>query len=150
MNFEIFEGNINQLEQIVLTNFEIFKGMYEQESYSLEHYKEKLKDLEPKIFIAKFNGEIIGDSISFDKNGSLYIWIMGVLKEHRKKGIATKLFENNEQFARTNKYKSVTVKVYNVSKEMLRVLLARGYQITNVEQSESDTKYNAVHLELKI
>lgn len=150
LSFEVSEGNINQLEQIVRTNFEIFKGMYEQDPYSLAHYQEKLKDFEPQIFIAKIDGQIVGDSISFERNGSLYIWIMGVLKEHRKKGIATKLFENNEQLARTNKYKSVTAKVYNVSKEMLRVLLARDYQITDVEQSEADAKYNAVHLELKI
>jgi len=148
--FEISEGNIDQLEQIVLTNYEIFKGMYEQDPFSLEHYQKKLKDFEPKIFIAKIDGQIVGDSISFDRDGSLYIWIMGVLKEYRNKGIATKIFENNEQFARANEYKSVSVKVYNVSREMLMVLLARGYQITNVEQSETDTKYNAVHLELKI
>ncbi len=148
--FEISEGNNDQLEQIVLANLKIFKGMYEQDPYSLEHYQEKLKVLVPKIFIAKVDGQVVGDSISYNRDGSLYIWVMGVLKEHRNKGIATKLFENNEQFARANEYKSVTVKVYNVSTEMLRVLLTRGYQITNIEQSETDTKYNAIHLELKI
>lgn len=148
--FEVSEGNIDQLEQIFLTNYEIFKGMYEHDPYSLEHYQKKLKDLEPKIFIAKIDGQVVGDSISFDRDGSLYIWIMGVLKEYRNKGIATKIFENNEQFARANKLESVSVKVYNVSKEMLMILLVRGYQITNVEQSETDMKYNAVHLELKI
>lgn len=149
-NFEISEANLDELEQIVMTNYKIFQGMYEQEPYSIDHYQEKLKDIAPKILIAKVDGKIVGDSISFDRKDSLYIWIMGVLKEHRNKGIANKLFENNEQFARANEYKSVTVKVYNVSKEMLRVLLARGYQITEVEQSETDPKYNAVHLELKI
>lgn len=146
---EILEVNINQLEDIVPINHKIFRGMYEQDPYSLEYYKEKLKGLEPKILVAKINGHIVGDSISFNKKNSLYIWIMGVLEEYRNKGIATKFFENSEQFARINKYESVTIKVYNVSKEMLRMLSARGYQIMNIDKSKVDTKYDAMHLELK-
>lgn len=148
--FEISEGNIGQLEQIVATNYEIFKGMYEQGPYPLAHYQEKLKNLGPKIFVATVDGQIVGNSISFGKNDSLYIWIMGVLREHRNQGIATQLFENNEQFARKNGHKSITVKVYGVSTDMLRMLLARGYQIVGLEPSETDTKYNAVHFELTI
>ena len=148
--YEIMESNIDQLEQIVLVNDRIFKGMYENDPYSLEQYQERLKNLQPKIFIVKVNDQIIGDSISFEKNNSLYLWIMGVVEEYRNKGIATKLFDYNEQFARANKYESIAVKVYNVSKEMLTLLLARNYQITGVERSETDSKYNAVHLELKI
>ena len=147
---DIKEGDINQLEQIVDVNRQIFKGMYEQDPYSLEQYEEKLSDKQPKIFIAENNGQIIADSISFKRNGSLYIWIMGVLKEYRNKGIATKLFENNEQFAKSNGYESVSIKVYNVSKKMLRLLSERGYQIVDTEESKNDPKFNAIHLELKI
>lgn len=148
--YKITEGNIDQLERIVQTNFEIFKGMYEHDPYSLDDYQKKLKGIEPKIFVAQIDGRIVGDSISFERNGSLYIWIMGVLKEHRGKGIAKELFENNEQFARENGYRSLTLKVYNVSQEMLRVLLGRGYQVVGVEKSEVDARFNAVHLELEV
>ena len=140
---------MDQLEQIAVTNCEIFAGMYEQDPYPLAHYQEKLNDLQPKIYIAKVDGRIVGDSISFTRDKSLYIWIMGVLEKHRGKGIATKLFEHNEQFAREKKYESVSVKVYNVSKEMLKMLLTRGYQIIDVEHSKKDSKFNAVHLELR-
>lgn len=148
--WKISEGSLEELEQIVSTNSKIFKGMYESDPYSIDQYKDKLKNIEPKIFVAKVNSQIVGDSISFERAGSLYIWIMGVLKEYRNKGIASQLFENNEQFARTRKYKSVTIKVYNVSKEMLHMLLARGYEIVDVDRSEINSKYDAVHLELKI
>ncbi|MFA5986341.1 MAG: GNAT family N-acetyltransferase [Parcubacteria group bacterium] len=148
--YEITECGIDQLEQIVFVNDKIFKGMYEKDPYSLDQYQEKLKNLQPKIFVAKVNDQIIGDSISFEKNNSLYLWIMGVLEEYRNKGIAVKLFERNEQFARENKYESITVKVYNVSKEMLKLLLTRNYEITDVEKSKTDPKYNAVHLTLKM
>ncbi|KKP67743.1 MAG: GCN5-related N-acetyltransferase [Candidatus Moranbacteria bacterium GW2011_GWE1_35_17] len=148
--YVIIEGNIKQLEQIVAVNGEIFKGMYESEPYSFNQYQERLKNLEPKIFVAKIGDRIIGNSISYNKENSLYVWIMGVLKDCRNKGIATKLFENNEQFAKENNYESVIAKVYNVSQEMIRLLLARNYQIVDIEKSDSNPKYNAVHLKLKI
>lgn len=148
--YEILEGSTEQLEEIVSVNSEVFRGMYEQDPYSFDQYAERLKDLQPKIFIAKIGDRIVGNSISYKKDNSLYIWIMGVLKEHRNKGIATELFENNEKFARDNKCESITVKVYNVSKEMLSALLSRNYEIVDVEKSETSTKYNAIHLKLKI
>jgi deoxycytidylate deaminase/GNAT superfamily N-acetyltransferase len=148
-DYELMEGNIDQLEPIVAMNYEIFRGMFEKEPYSLAQYQEKLKDNKVTIYVAKMNGQIIGDAISFGKDKALYLWIMGVLKEHRNQGIATQLFERTERFARANGYDSVTTKVYNVSGEMRRVLVARGYQIIDVEKSDTDPKFNAVHLELK-
>ena len=147
--YEVSEGSIDQLEQIVTLNYEIFQGMFEKEPYSLAQYQEKLKDKKLKIYVAKINGRIVGDAVSFGRDKALYLWIMGVLKEHRNKGIATQLFEMTEQFARDNEYESVTAKVYNVSSEMLRVLVARGYRIVDVEKSETDPKFHAVYLELK-
>ena len=147
--YEITKGDIQQLEQIVSVNFEIFKGMYAQDPYSLAQYQEKLKDAQPKIFIAKIGNQIVGDSISFERDRTLYVWIMGVIKDYRNRGIASELFENNEQFARKNKLESVTVKVYDVSKEMLELLSKRSYKRISIEKSKTDSKYDAIHLELK-
>lgn len=149
-SFIISETTTNDLEKIVLVNQKIFQGMYERDPYSLQEYQERLKNIKPKILVAKIDEKIVGNSIAFERDRKLYIWIVGVLKEHRNNGIATRFFEENEQFAKENKYLSVTTKVYNVSKEMLRMLIARGYRITDVEKSKTDPKYYAVHLELSI
>jgi ribosomal protein S18 acetylase RimI-like enzyme len=148
--YQISECGIDQLKAIVQTNLQIFKGMYEQDPYPLEHYQETLASKKTKIYVVKISGQIIGDSVSFERDESLYIWILGVLKEHRGNGIATKLLERNEQFARDNNYKSLTAKVSNVSPGMLNLLIRRGYHITGIELSTTDTKYNVMHLELKI
>ncbi|MFA6119683.1 MAG: GNAT family N-acetyltransferase [Parachlamydiales bacterium] len=150
MKSDIESGSVKDLAEIVRLNEKIFQGMYEQEPYSLEQYKEKIKDKEPIIFISKKGEEIIGDSIAFARGESLYVWVLGVAKEYQGKGIGSALLKKNEQFARENNYKSISVKVYNVSERMQQLLKQRGYQVVNVEKSKTDSKYDAIHLELKI
>lgn len=142
------EVGANQLENIVRLNHDIFKGMYENEPYSLDFYREKIKNKTILFLVAKLNNQMVGDSISFERDGSLYIWIMGVAEKHRNIGIASELLNYNEKYARSNKYGSITIKVYNVSKEMLKLLLARGYQVFKVDISNNDIKHNAIHLKL--
>ena len=132
MNFE--KVWLEKFEEIVELNYQIFKGMYEEEPYSLEKYKRRLENKETIIFIAKENNDIVADSISFEDDDSFYIWIFGVSEKYRRKGIVSALLEKNEQFAKENNYESVSVKVYNVSKEMQYLLRRRGYEVIKVEE----------------
>lgn len=75
---------------------------------------------------------------------------MGVNERYRGKGIGNALLEENEKYAEKEGLSSVTVKVYNVSQEMQDLLKWRGYEISEVEKSESDSKYDAVNFELGI
>ncbi len=145
MKFELVTSE--KLPEIVEVNHQIFDGLYEWPPYSLDKYKERFSGLKPIIFIAEKEGKIIGDCISFEKDAEWYLWILGVLKEYRKQGIANKLLDLNEKYAKENNYKIVSVKVYNVSKEMLALLLRRGYQITDIEK-HAKIQYNAIILKL--
>lgn len=146
----IEKGGLEHLEQIVHFNYEIFEGMYEDKPYSLEQYQDKLKDKELVIFIAKKDGQLAGDSISFKKDKSFYIWILGVSEKHRGEGIGSALLSKNEQFAQENDFESVSVKVYNVSAAMQQLLKNRGYSIVKTEESKKDPKYTALFFELKL
>ena len=141
---------MERLPEIVQINYLIFKGMYEFEPYSSGHYREKLSGVEPIIYTARFNDGLVGDAISFRRDNSLYLWVLGVSKNFRNKGIASKLFDLTEKYARDNGFNSVTTKVYNVSEDMLRLVLKRGYCITKVEESDVDSKYDAIHLRLEL
>lgn len=145
----IENGSMENLEQIVHFNYEIFKGMYEKEPYSLKQYQDKLKGMEPIILIAKEDEELAGDSISFGRDNSFYVWILGVNKKHRGKGIGSSLLDKNEQFAQESGYESISAKVYNVSENMQHLLKQRGYEVVKVEESETDPKYTALRFELK-
>jgi len=110
-------------------------------------YQERLKDVAPVIFVAEENEKIFGDCISFERDSKWYVWILGVNKEYRGQGIATQLLDLNEKHAKEHGYKNITVKVYNVSKEMLRLMIGRGYEIVDIHKHEK-TKYNEIFLEL--
>jgi len=145
MNYK--KGLIDELPELVKTNFQIFSGMYEWPPYTLDQYTERLNGVNPTIFIAERDDKIIGDSIAFEKDGGWYLWILGVLEEYRKQGVATQLLDLNEQYARENSYKEITVKVYNVSKEMLKLLIGRGYEIVDIHK-DKNSKYNGIVLRL--
>ena len=146
----IEKGTIDDLEEIVSLNYQIFKGMYENDPYSLAQYRNKLKDKNPIIFISKVAGKIISNSISFEKDDSLYIWILGVAKESREKGIGNLLLGASENFAKDAGFNSLTVKVYGMSQEMQELLKWRNYQVKSIEKNDSNSKYDILHFELEI
>lgn len=146
---EIKQTGTDRLPEIVEMNKQVFEGMYDWPIYELDDYKKRLEGITPIIFIAEDNGKIVGNCISFEKEGKFYLWILGVLKEYRNKGIASKLFDLREHYAREHNYKKIFAKVYNVSKEMLKLMTKRGYKIIEI-QKNPNPKYNANILELSI
>ena len=146
----IEKGSLEDLQEIVQFNYEIFDGMYEDGPYSLAQYQAKLRAKEPVIFVAKKADKIAGDSIAFERDGSFYIWVLGVGKNYRGQGIGSSLLDKNEQLARENGYNKVSAKVYNVSPGMQRLIKQRGYSVVSVEESKTDPKYTALRFELKL
>jgi GNAT superfamily N-acetyltransferase len=126
--------------------------MFVEEPYPYSKYKAKLSKVTPIIFLAvrEEDGELVGDSIAFERDKSLYIWVMGVQDKHRKNGIGTAFLEFNETYAAHCLLESVTVKTYNVSSDMQRLLIERGYHAVGLEESALESKYNIVHYELNL
>lgn len=150
MKLEIIQTDLISLPDIVALNSVIFATMYEHPPYSLQQYQEKLKNVLPYILIAKNNNQLVGDSIAFERNGGLYLWILGVDASVRRLGIASQLLDLNEKYAVDHHLSSVTVKVYNVSPDMQRLLISRNYLITDITPSPNHPKYNAIHFALQV
>lgn len=146
---EFKKVNLDRLPEIVTINHEIFKGMYDWPLYTLGDYEKKLEGKDPIIFVAEENGKIVGSSISYGEGDKFYLWVLGVLKDYRSKGIASKLLDLREQYAKENNFKKIYTKVYNVSKEMLSLLIKRGYFIVDINKNDN-IKHTAVILELTI
>ncbi len=132
------------LTQLAQFNYHIFDGMYKNEPYSLDQYKERLKGKNPIIFTVKKDKKLVANSISFEQDNSFYIWILAVDKNYRGQGIGASLLDKNEKFARENGYKTVSTKVYNVSKEMKRLLKQRNYKIVKRQKSKTNSKFTAL------
>lgn len=140
---------LEKLEEIVTLNTEIFTPLYAWPPFTLSEYQERLAGKQPYVLVAKENGVLVGNSISFERDGYWYIWILGVAPEHRNKGIATQLFQENENYARSLEHNKIRVKVYDVSKEMLNLVAKRGYDIIDTIES-LEPKYKAFIVELEL
>lgn len=138
------------LTQLAQFNYHIFDGVYENEPYSPEQYKERLKGKNPIIFTVKKDKKLVANSISFEQDNSFYIWILAVDKNYRGQGIGTSLIDKNEKFAKENGYKTVSTKVYNVSKEMKRLLKQRNYKIVKRQKSKTNSKFTALIYALEL
>jgi RimJ/RimL family protein N-acetyltransferase len=146
--YKISKGSSGDLFDIWKFNYAIFKKIFKKEPFSLEKYRERLSDKNPSIRIIKYRGSIIGDSVAYKKGDDLYIWILSIGVKYRNKGLATRLLKLNEKFAKKGKLKSVTVKVYNVSTEMQRLLIKNRYIPEKIEKYPEDSRYNAIHFRL--
>lgn len=149
-------------DKIIELNQKIFNEIFPQ-PYGKKEYEQKIKENVPAdIFLAveseKENPKsledtnIIGDLISFKQNENLYIWIMGVEKNYRNRGIGKGLLNLCEDSAIKSggKISCVTAKVYNVSPDMQRLLIKQGYIITDFKKDEKDAKYNSIIFSKKI
>lgn len=131
-------GSLNDLEEIVKVNRAAFQKTYDSAPYSLDYYKNKLGGKKPLIYLVRSDNKIIADSIAFEENDSFYVWILGVKEEFRRRGIASYLFELNEDYAKENDFSAITTKVYSVSEAMLNLLTKRGYNIIKYRNDEPD------------
>ncbi len=142
---KIIQGNENDLEEIVSFNYHIFKKIYQTEPYSLKQYQKKINK-NSLIYLAKVDDCLVGNLISFPQKDSWYLWVLGVDKKYRKQKIATKLLNLTEKYATKKGYKEVTVKVYNVSREMICLMLKRNYYLTKINTTNNDPNYHFVFL----
>lgn len=134
---------LETLPEIVNLNREIFDKMYPWPPYDLDQYSERLKNCDPVIFIAEEDGKMVGNSISYKKENSLYLWILGVQKDHRGKGLGSQLYALNEEYARNHGLASVSMKVYSVSEEMIRAAESRGYKKIDTIKDKENSLYDA-------
>jgi len=148
--YEIRVGNFNDLEKIVKLNTKIFKVLFTDQLYSLIDYKKRIAEKKVSIYLVRNKDIIVGNSISYKRGGKWYIWILAIEKKYRNNGLASRLLKLNKDLAIKNNCNTILVKVYNISKEMLRLLIANGYEIVKVENKYQDRRYNKIYLELKI
>ena len=68
---------------------------------------------------------------------TFYSWLGGVLPEQRRSGLAQRLLEQQQLWARQHGYQTVRVKSMNRYPNMLRLLINNGYQIVDYEHRGS-------------
>ena len=136
---EDFDKVIGLLNQI----FEKFPGYVEYTSTEVFERVSRSKD--PMILMATLEGRLIGFAICYEGRlaGFYHMREIGVGEEVRGMGIASRLYEEIERFAKHQGYKGVTLNTFNKFRESLRLAIKRGYEIYDLDKThpyEDDPK----------
>lgn len=147
MNIEqVKDPTIEDFDKVIgLLNsiFEKFPGHVEYTS--AEVYERVSRSNDPLILMANLENRLAGFAICYEGKlaGFYHMRELGVDEEFRGQGIATKLYEEVEKFARDNGYKGVTLNTFNKFKASLRLAIKRGYEIYDLDMTppyEEDPK----------
>ena len=108
--------------------------------YNIDEYENRL-DESASILTAEFNDQPIGFKVGYDrfKDGSFYSWMGGVLPNYRRKGIANKLADHQETWAKKKGYNSIKLQTRSKHNAMLALAINRGFQITNRNEKTSNS-----------
>ncbi len=115
------------------TVFEKFPGHVEYTSK--EVYERVSNARDPVILIANLEDRLVGFAICYEGRleGFYHMRELAVDEEFRGKGIATRLYEEVEKFAKDNGYQGVTLNTFNKFKDSLRLAIKRGYEIYGLD-----------------
>lgn len=102
--------------------------------YEAEEYAKRLDDVPHLILVAYENEKAVGFKVGYERAGvGFYSWMGGVLPSHHRKGIARRLAETQETWARQQGYKSITFKTLNRHRSMLHFAIQNGFYFIKVD-----------------
>ncbi len=108
-------------------------------------YERRFKNKPHLILIAYDGAKLVGFKAGYERDGYFYSWMGGVLPEHRNKGIAQKLADEQESWAKQHNYPHVTFKTRNRHKAMLLFAIKNGFRIIGFEK-HGDIEENRILL----
>ena len=104
--------------------------------HAAEEYHKRLDGVPHLILIATVENEIAGFKVGYERDGSFYSWMGGVLPRFRKMGIAQQLADFQENWAKREAYTTITFKTRNHHKGMLIFAIKNGFQIVGFKEKE--------------
>lgn len=108
-------------------------------------YEKRLKDTPHLILVAFDGNRPIGFKVGYERDGEFYSWMGGVLPSYRRRNVALRLAQTQEEWARKQGYRSVTFKTRNQHKNMLLFALKRGFNVVGFKE-KGDVMTNRILL----
>jgi GNAT superfamily N-acetyltransferase len=124
-NLSLFDDAFSIHQQI--PEFQIDSTTYNQ----LIERINKVKN--PRIFVAYVDQQPVGYLMGYERYSSFYIWLAGVLPNHRGHGIFVQLMNRVEEI----NYSSLTIKTRNSFKSMLLFLIAHDFKLIEIDKRDS-------------
>ena len=140
MEIKIREGTIAEVIALSREVPEFFQP------YSENTYEERLSQVQNLILIATIDDKPVGFKIGYQRYSDdvFYSWMGGVLDSYRRKGIATKLADQQEEWARTHGFFKVAFKTRNSFSKMIHFGINRGFMIVDLIKKGEVKDYRIV------
>jgi GNAT superfamily N-acetyltransferase len=128
-DLSLFDDAFSIHQQI--PEFQIDSTTYKQLNERINNVKH------PLILVAYVDNQPVGYLMGYERYSSFYIWITGVLPNHRRQGVFVQLMNRIEQWALKENYKSLTIKTRNCFKSMLLFLISNDFKLIDIDKKQS-------------
>ena len=119
-----------------------------QHPHGLSTYQQRLKDVPHIILVAYVDEKPAGFKVGYERDGYFYSWMGAILPAYRRLGLARKLAERQEIWAKEKGYPHVTFKTRNRLKPMLLFAIGRGFDIIAIQPKATIAEYPIILREM--
>lgn len=139
MNYDLVEKpTLLDYQEVIAVFNTVFSAFPDFKEYSPKIAFEIMeKSINPTVIkVYDASNTLVGFSMCYERYPSYYhFWELGVLEECRGAGIATKIYEVVEAYAKDKGYKGVSLNTFNCFKSNIRLLIKRGYIIYELDKT---------------
>ena len=106
--------------------------------YGVEEYNLRLKNIPSLILVASKGSHLVGFKVGYQReaDGSFYSWMGGVLPSYRRLGVADKLADAQDDWAKQKGYTSIKMKTQFRLKAMQKFAMKRAFEILTIEHTK--------------
>ena len=142
-NAEIVMVGVRELPIIVDLFNAVFRPARER-----AYFERRLKGrLNPLILLAQIDHRPVGFAVGYEnKPRTFYSWLIGVLPEFRRAGIASQLMEAMGAWSKDQGYHTIRFEAFNTQRPMLHLAISQNYDIVGL-RFDADTGQNLIILE---
>ncbi|MFB6182044.1 MAG: GNAT family N-acetyltransferase [Candidatus Magasanikbacteria bacterium] len=130
---------IIELSRVIFSEYSSEEDKY----HEVEKWKNNLE--KDGLILAAFKkGDPIGYIFAYNKNpddNAIHIWLSGVKKKYRKKGVFTELYSEFLDEIKNQNYQGITINTYKEKfPEMFEFLTSKGFSIYKTKDECSEDK----------
>lgn len=110
---------------------------FPEPNYDRKDFEKRLRDKKYWIYAAKYEGKEVSFAAFYEsKPGEIYYWLTATSDEHRKIGLAAKLFDFSLNISKQWGYKKIKLKTFDKSRGMINLCKKRGFRLISVKPNK--------------
>lgn len=118
----------NEIELICRLYNEVFRP-----PQSAEYFTERLRGRKNLLLVAELDRQPVGFAVGYElRHSTYYSWLIGVLADARRLGIASQLLAAEQAWAKEHGYEMMRFECFNHHRPMLILAIRMGYDVVGI------------------